>query len=349
MEQIQYNTKKRKWKQLCEKERYQIEALSRQGLTPAEIGNSLNPKRDRRTIEREIARGLTLQRDSDLREKHIYLADVGQRKHDEKSRNKGRGYKIGHDHELVRHIENKIKDEKYSPDAVIGEIKEKGLSFQVTICTKTLYNYIDSGLFLNISNQDLPVKKNGRKRKYRPVRKVALNNIKGRIIEERPQEVESRDKYGHWEMDCVVGRGKACLLVLTERMSRQELIFKMPAKTQKYVIDVINRLERRYKGKFYQIFKSFTMDNGSEFLDIKGIERSCRKSGTRRTICYYAHPYSSWERGSNENQNKLIRRFVPKGSNIDKLTHQDVKRIENWINSYPRRIFGYKSANQMAA
>lgn len=349
MEQQKDTTKRRKWKQLSERERYQIEALSRQGLTPAEIGKALIPKRDRRTIEREIARGLTLQRDSELRESYVYLADVGQRKHDEKLRNKGRGYKIGHDHELVRYIENKIKNENYSPDAVIGEIKEKGISFQVTICTKTLYNYIDSGLFLNVSNKDLPVKKNGKKRGYRSVRKVSLNNTKGRSIEERPPEVENRDTYGHWEMDCVVGRGKACLLVLTERMSRQELIFKMPAKTQKCVINVINKLERQYKGKFHQIFKSFTMDNGSEFLDMQGIERSCRNPGTRRTICYYAHPYSSWERGSNENQNKLIRRFVPKGSNIDKLTNRDVKRIENWINNYPRKIFGYKSANQMVA
>ncbi len=91
------------------------------------------------------------------------------------------------------------------------------------------------------------------------------------------------------------------------------------------------------------------MDNGGEFLDMEGIERSCRRPGTMRTICYYAHPYSSWERGSNENQNKLIRRFVPKGSNIGKLTQKDIKRIENWMNNYPSKIFGYKSVNQIAA
>jgi len=349
MEQEKYSTEKRKWKHLCERERYKIEALSRQGLPPAEIGAALEPKRDRRTIERELARGMTKQLDSELREKTVYLADVGQRKHEEKASAKGRGYKIGHDHKLVRHIENKIKNEKYSPDAVIGEIREKGLSFQVTICTKTLYNYIDAGLFLNIGNKDLPVKKDGRKRKYRQVRKVALNNVKGRSIEERPQEINNREEYGHWEMDCIVGSGKACLLVLTERMRRQELIFKIPAKTQASVIDVLDRLERRHKTKFTQIFKSITMDNGGEFLDMLSIERSCRKPGAKRTACYYAHPYSSWERGSNENQNKLIRRFVPKGSNIGKLSNKDILRIENWINNYPRKIFAYKSANQIAA
>lgn len=196
---------------------------------------------------------------------------------------------------------------------------------------------------------DLPLKKNGKKRKYKQVRKIALNNTKGRSIEERPPDIENREEYGHWEMDCVVGSGKACLLVMTERKSRKELIYKMPAKTQECVIEVIDRLERRYKSKFQKIFKSITMDNGSEFLDMGSLERSCLKAGTKRTTCYYAHPYSSWERGSNENQNKLIRRFIPKGLNIGKLTNKDIKRIENWLNNYPRRILGYKSPNQIAA
>lgn len=292
---------------------------------------------------------MTLQRNSDLTEKMVYLADVAQRKHDEKASNKGRGLKIGKDHKLAAHIEKKIIEQKYSPDAVIGEIKAKGLQFDVTICTKTLYNMIDSGVFLNLTNQDLPVKKDGKKRRYQPVRKVALNNTKGRSIEERSPEIEKREEYGHWEMDCVVGSGKACLLVMTERMSRQEMIFKLSAKTQDCVVQVINDLERKLKNHFTERFKSFTMDNGGEFLDMERLEQSCLIAGKKRTTCYYAHPYSSWERGSNENQNKLIRRFVPKGSNIDKLTQRDVIRIERWMNNYPRRIFGYKSANQIAA
>lgn len=79
-------------------------------------------------------------------------------------------------------------------------------------CTKTLYNYLDVGLFLGISNKDLPAKKNSKKRQYRRTRSVALNNLKGRSIEQRPQEIEDREAYGHWKMDCVVGSGKACLV-----------------------------------------------------------------------------------------------------------------------------------------
>ena len=339
-------TKKRQWKHLTEKERYKIEALSRRGLSASEIGIELG--RDRRTIEREKLRGKTLQRDSELREKRVYLADAGQRKSAENAARKGRGIKIGHDHKLAKHIEKKILEEKYSPDAVIGEIKATGLQFEVTLCTKTVYNMIDKGLFLRLSNKDLPVKKAIKKRPYKRIRKIALNNTKGRSIEERPQKIENREEYGHWEMDCVVGSGKSCLLVMTERKSRRELIFKLPSKTQGCVIEAIDILEKRYKKNFCEYFKSITMDNGGEFLDMEGLERSCLVPEGKRTTCYYAHPYSSFERGSNENQNRLIRRFVPKGSNIDKLTKRDIKRIENWMNNYPRKIFGYKTAAQMA-
>jgi len=341
------STKRGKWKQLREKERYQIEILLQSGLNSREIGKQLG--RDRRTIEREIACGSVIQRDKQWRDRLRYCADVGQRIHDERAANKGRPLKIGHDHRLAEHIEKKIGEEKYAPDGVIGEIRAKGLKFEVDICTKTLYNYIDKEIFLNISNKDLPVKKNGKKRKYRNVRKVALNNIKGRSIEERPENVETRAERGHWEMDCVVGKGKACLLVMTERKSRKELIFKLKAKKQEHVKDVLDRLERSHKGQFREIFKSITMDNGSEFLGYEALESSCIRLGEKRTTCYYAHPYSSWERGSNEVANKLIRRFVPKGTNIGSLTKTDIGRIEHWMNNYPRRMFGYKTANDVLA
>ena len=342
-------TPKQKWKQLSEGERYKIEALSHQGESPAEIGKQLT--RDRRTIEREIKRGLTLQRDSELREKHIYLADVGQRKRAEKASNKGRGLKIGNDHALASYLEQKIGKEKWSPDATVGSIKEQGLQFKISLCTKTVYNMIDRGDFLYITNKDLPVKKEDKKRNYNKVRSVALKNVKGTSIEKRPPEVEERQEQGHWEMDCVVGkRGTAtALLVMTERVSRKELIFKLPSKTQANVISVINALEQKHKDNFQHIFKSITMDNGSEFLDMQALEQSCIKADKKRTTCYYAHPFSSWERGSNENANKLIRRFIPKGSDIGQYSDDDIMRIQHWMNNYPRRLLGYKTANLVAA
>ena len=347
MGQGNHTTTRRSWKQISEVERYKIEALLKAKLTPEQIARQLGYHK--RTVEREIARGTVIQRDTHWRNFPTYKADAGQRESEENASNKGRPLKIGHDHKLAKHIEKKIVEEKYSPDAVIGAIKENGLKFDVTLCTKTVYNMIDAGIFLRLSNKDLPVKKVGEKRQYKRVRKVALNNTKGRSIEERPPEIDSREEYGHWEMDCVVGPGKPCLLVLTERSKREQIIIKLSAKTQGNVKAALDRLERKHRGRFKEKFKSITMDNGSEFLDMAVIEQSSLYKGKKRTICYYAHPYSAWERGSNENANKLIRRFVPKGSDIGKLTEKDVRRIENWINNYPRRILGYKSAKQMVA
>ena len=122
MGQLKNNTKPTKWKHLSEKERYKIEILSQQGLKAAEIGRILSPNRDRRTIERELKRGTVEQRGYEWQEKKIYLADVGQRVYEENSSNKGRPLKIGHDHALAKHIEGKIKNEKWSPDVVLKQI-----------------------------------------------------------------------------------------------------------------------------------------------------------------------------------------------------------------------------------
>jgi IS30 family transposase len=346
----QYNniSESRKYKHLNEKERYKIEILLKEGFKPYEIAQRMN--RGIRTIEREIARGSVWLLNHDLTYRKEYCADVGQRIYDENSKNKGPGLKIGKDHKLAKHIEKKIIKEKYSPDAVIGEIREKKLEFETTICTKTLYNYIDRGdVFLNLTNKDLPVKKEGKKRDYKKV-KISHKNLKGTSIEERPPEVDNREEYGHWEMDCVVGKreGKgAVLLVLSERSIREEIIIKIPSKTQEAVVAAVDSLERKYRSAFKNKFKSITVDNGSEFLDYKGLERSVIDKESKRLKVYYAHPYSSWERGTNENINKLIRRFIPKGTDIGKVSKKTIKYIEDWINSYPRRIFGYKSAKDM--
>ena len=346
MGQYERNTKAKKWKQLREKERYKIEALFAQGLTPAQIAAALTPPRDRRTIEREIKRGLTVQRNSDLTERRVYLADVGQRKSEEAGANKGRGLKIGHDHKLAQYIVDKIKRERWSPDAVIGHIKAEGLEFETSICTKTLYNYIDQGIFAGISNEHLWVKKDGKKRDYRKVRTVALNNKDGKSITERPKQADERTEQGHWEIDLVVGRQgtKPAILTLVERKTRKSLYLLVKNKTHKEVIAALRRLKRRVKGDFSAVFSSITADNGPEFLDSEGM----KKAITCGEI-YYAHPYSSWERGSNENGNRILRRFIPKGTDIGKITAKELQRIEDWANNYPRKILGYKSANQIAA
>lgn len=174
MDQEKHTTGKRKWKQISERERYKIEVLYEQGLTPAHIGEALNPKRDRRTIERELLLGLVEQKRMNPSYKKYepwyitettYKADTAQMRHDERAANKGRGLKIGNDQKLADHIEKKIKEDKWSPDVIIGRIRAEGMAFKTTICTKTVYNYIDKGIFREVSNKDLWVKKDGSKKR----------------------------------------------------------------------------------------------------------------------------------------------------------------------------------------
>lgn len=112
------------------------------------------------------------------------------------------------------------------------------------------------------------------------------------------------------------------------------------------VVAALDRLERLYGAAFYRIFKTITVDNGSEFADADGIERSARRKDAKRTTVYYCHAYSSCERGTNENINRMIRRQFPKGTDFDKVTAAEVKRVETWLNNYPREILGFMSSAQ---
>ena len=342
-------TQKRSFKHITVRERYQIEILLQQKKKSSEIASILG--KHKRTIEREILRGTVRMLTTYLTYTDKYCADTAQRIYHIKAENKGADLKIGRDHELAEYIEKKIKEEKFSPDAIIGEIREKKMNFKTSLCTKTVYNYIDKDVFANITNKDLVVKRNRKKGTYKQVR-IAHKNLKGTSIEDRPEAVETREEFGHWEMDCVLGKqggSGAALLVLTERSTREELIRKMPDKTQESVKQALDKIEHKHGHSFAKIFKTVTVDNGSEFLNSNELERSSINPGTKRFKVYYAHPYSSWERGSNENANKLIRRFIPKGTDIGKYKNKDIQRIEDWMNNYPRRIHGYRSAREMVA
>lgn len=347
MEPRDCSTKSKKYKHLSERERYKIEALLEGKKTVKEIAGIL--RRNRATIYREIRRGTVVRLDYELRKKQEYRANVGQRRHQELGKNKERSLKIGKDKSLESYIRKKILKKKFSPDAVIGEIKRKGLKFEGMICTKTLYNYIDAGIFSGISNKNLWEKRE-KKRRYKMVSRVSRTNRMARSITERPIGAQMREEYGHWEGDCVKGPSgtKSGLLTLTERKTLEEIIIKLKRMTQKEVRKAINRLERKYGVQFRIKFKSITFDNGVEFLDWKSLELSIIDPEKRRTTIYFAHAYSSWERGSNEVQNKMIRRFIPKGTDIADISRQEIKRIENWMNNYPRKKLGYATAKEMA-
>ncbi|MBF0503782.1 MAG: IS30 family transposase [Candidatus Omnitrophica bacterium] len=348
MEQKNCNIKKRKYTHLKEWERYKIEALWAGKKKPDEIALIL--KRSRSTIYAEITRGIRMHIDQHLAYKKVYRANVGQKDYLDKGKNKQRGLKIGKDTKLEAYIREKILKYRYSPDAIIGEIKMKGLKFEGMISTKTLYNYIEAGIFAGISNESLWEKRKRKKRSYQPVRRISLNNRTGKSIEQRPLHVNDRSQYGHWEGDCIRGpQGlTTSLFTLTERKSLEQIIIKIERGSQQEIKDALDQLEVRYGSEFKLKFKSITFDNGVEFLDWRSLELSSLNPKNKRTTLYFAHAYSAWERGSNENQNKIIRRFIPKGTDIHQVSDKEIKTIESWMNNYPRKRLGYKTANQVA-
>ena len=330
---------------ITERQRYEIELLLKEKYSKPRISKVLGIKYN--TLYKEIRRGTVKQLDHLLAEHYVYKADYAQMVYDRSTANRGRNLKIGSDHQFAAYIETMIREKKYSPEALLQHAKNEGIHFQTTLCPKTIYNYLDMGLFLNADNSDLPYKKPHRKKKEEKST-VSLNNRKGRSIEKRPKDVLDREQYGHWEMDTVVSAkdtGLSCLLVLSERMVREEIIIKIKDKKASTVVRALNRLEKKYGSRaFRETFKTITCDNGVEFLDAEGIEKSISTKQPRTTL-YYCHPYSSYERGTNENINRMIRRFFPKGTNFDDVTPAQVAAVESWINNYPRKIFGGLSSN----
>ena len=349
--QKDYNIEKEKkkefkYKHLNYTERTQIERwYNIEHKSCTEIAKLLN--KSVRTIQREIKRGKVKNLTSELIEIYVYSADISQQKYNYFIHSKGPEIKLGTDYKLAEYIENGIKKEKKSPEILINDIEKYSHKFECKVCAKTIRNCIHKRI-LNLTEKDMIYKK-----EYKDKNAERYHCIKvpaEKSIDFRPKEANERSEYGHWEGDLVVGKeGKgSALFTLTERLTREEIIYKIPSKHSENIVKVLDDLEKKYSKKFKNKFKTITFDNGGEFRCWKEMEKSYdkRKKAPRINV-YYAHPYRSGERGSNENNNRLIRRFIPKGTVITNITEEFIKEIENWINNLSRPTFGFKTSLEM--
>ena len=345
MSQEYNNTKSKKGKHLEYEERVSIERwFNKDKRTKVEISDLLD--RTEKTIRNEIKRGLVKNLTTELVEIWVYSADVAQQKYDYYIQAKGPKLKIDNDYELKEYVEKSIKEDRKSPEVIAKEIKE--MNFKTKMCAKTIRNNIASGDIYDIKPKDMIYKKVYKEKNKE--KKVCEKVPPEKSIDYRPEEANTREVYGHWEGDLVIGKRKkgAVLFTLTERMTREEIIVKLPSKKSEEVVKALDLIEKKYKKEFNNKFKTITFDNGPEFRSWKSLEKSYYKRNTEpRTQVYYAHPYRSGERGSNENNNRLIRRFIPKGIDITAISEEFIQKIEDWINNYPRAMFKYKSTNQI--
>lgn len=268
-----------------------------------------------------------------------YSATIAQEYADQQATSKGVPLKLGKRYDYADYVAAEILAGN-SPDVIVSTLKKQG---RWTVSTTTLYRYIDAGYIPGVVSADLQEKpyRRPRKKKIQP----AARPPKGTSIERRPREVSSRQTFGHWEMDTVIGKAKGkkqAVLVLTERKTRYEIIVKLWDKSCRSVVRALDSTLSKYPPNTFQ---TITVDNGSEFQDCYGMEYD--KKGNKRLQIYYCHPYSSSERGSNERANRIIRRFFPKGKSFAKYTSKDYQNVMDWMNNYPRKILDYSTPAEL--
>lgn len=325
-----------KYRRLTWTDRLKIDALYNAGHTYRYIAQQLGFSVS--SIYEEVKHGLYphLGAETTKRPFH-YSAKIAQDYADMQSTSKGVPIKLGHNYDYVNHVVHEVKAGR-SIHHICNDLKKQN---KWTVSPSTLYRYIDLGYIPGITNKHLPEKS---RRKRSKCKILAARPPKGTSIEKRPKEINQRSAFGHWELDSVIGKAQGkrqSLLVLTERMTRFEIIIRVSSKTSAATVSALDSTLSKYPKS---IFKTITVDNGSEFQDCYGMEHD--KFGNERLKVYYCHPYTSCERGSNERANRIIRRFFPKGKSMAKVTQKDCNRAADFMNTMCRRVLDYDTAQE---
>lgn len=296
-------------------ERGRIQELLSLGYSHRNIAQKLH--RHRSCIDREIRRNTTSTGYVDEAAQATYCARR------ENSKPKG---KISTS--LVEVITGKLKA-TWSPEQIANTV-----TLGVVSC-KTIYNWLYAGALPAMNVQNLRQKGKRRKAEKRGIFSM------GTPISERPKEVKSRDTFGHWELDSMVssrGKSKGCFATFVERKSRLYTAFKTPDRTATSMQAAITQL---YNTLPAGAFRTGTTDRGKEFACYDAIQS---KLGLK---LYFADAYCSWQRGSNENSNGLLREFYPKKTDLALVCQEELTHNLSLINSRPRKCLGWKSPIQV--
>ena len=333
MDNQNYTTERRKGQHLTDEERYFIQYALKQGMNKNQIAKALGVVYN--TVKNEINRGTVQLYNGKVSR---YKAEAGKKEYLEKRRNSARNYHCLEKAGFLEFVVDKVRKNRWSLDACVGYALQSGMfRREEIVCTKTLYNYVDMG-FLPIKNIDLPEKLR-RKKKSSKIREN--KRIFGSSIEERP--VYKRNTFGHWEADSVIGSKKkeeACILTIVERQTRMAIWIKVDDHSAESVMKAFELTLKSYGEKARDVFKTVTTDNGSEFARLAELDEQGIKA-------YFAHPYSSWEKGTNECHNKMLRRFIPKGKSINDYPAEEILFFADIINCLPRKILGYQTPEQL--
>jgi IS30 family transposase len=318
------------YKQLTQSEREYIANLLSEGFSLGDIAKALD--RNKSTISRELAR-------NSAPERQRYTPCRAHARACERKTSANTHERLKND--FIRQYVKEGLEKGWSPEQISGRVRiDHPGNF---INHEAIYQYIyhpQNPQRLEMINL---LRRAHKKRRNKGIgRKVRKTKIPNRIpIDARPKSIENRNRYGHWEGDSIVSRkSKAALNTLTERKSRLVMITKLSRKGAAETNQaIINRLKKLPAGGR----QTLTLDNGTE--NAKHEQLSARLG----IKCFFAHPYSSWERGTNENLNGLIRWYLPKGTDFSKIAPEQIAQIEYLLNSRPRKCLGYKTPLEVAA
>ena len=250
-------------------------------------------------------------------------------------------YKLRKFKKMAEFIEDKIKNDKWAPDVIVGYMKNHNMFNYygfTSITTPTIYNAIRFGI-INVKFED--TRRMKYKSEYEYKNKADLPESKALYsINNRPAKINNRQYFGHFELDTVIGTKKGkhkCLMTLTERKTQFKMIFKLKCKSAVEVVNKFNQIKNSMKSNYDKSFKSITIDNRTEFSDFLSIIKDTK------TKIYFCHPYCSGEKGTNEKNNSIIRYFIKKGIPIENYSNEDINKIADWMNNYPRKILNYKT------
>lgn len=333
-----FSEKHKKYSHLSYAERGAIQVLHKLGHSLREIAAIIGCSKS--TVAYELKQGTRAKTGTRGRNPQ-YNASYGQSRHEQNRAGSHRFPEIDRCLPFLTWMYQQMKEQKWSIDVCVGYARRQHLFPAEEIpCTKTVYNWTKAGL-LRISLLDLP---EVLKRKNASSQKPKQNKRRlGRSIEERPDIVNQKTEFGHWELDTVQGCkavSEPAVFTLLEKKTRYYLALKVPGKTADAIQLMMNRLHQEFGKQFSTVFKTITADNGQEFAELAHAE-------TLGTSVYFAHPYAASERGQNERHNRILRRFIPKGKSIRCYSENEVLLISDCINGTPKRILNYQTPEEL--
>jgi len=323
---------RKKNSRLTHKERIQIETLLNENKSKAYIAKTLN--RSRSTITRELNKWVQSDKDN-------YSADLAHWNAKDDYLNKRNTDKISTYKQLRFYVYKGLLSD-WTPEQISGKLK---LNFPndpiMSISHESIYRYIYTRPQASLNRKliKLLVRKKTRRRPAKKRRGTGSKIINQVSIDNRPKHIDLREEIGHWEGDLIIGKNhKSAIGTIVERKSRYTIIVKLESKkalqVAKMFSEKLNLLNPLFK-------KTMTYDNG---IEMARHEEITRKTGMK---IYFAHPYSSWERGTNENTNGLIRRYLPKGTDFNEIDEKKLMSIQEKLNNRPRKIIGYKTPKEI--